>query len=151
MKKLLISFAIMIFTLALVLNGKVYAVPGRGNELTDGGTGGSKSTSKTESVHITSMFGSAQNFIKRGEDTEQISSEEAQKGLLGLGGILMSIGILVALVTGLILGVKYMISGADTKANLKQVLIWWVVGVIVVLGAIGIFNIVVRTMNNVLN
>ena len=97
------------------------------------------------------MSRSAQNFIKRGEDTEQISSEEAQKGLLGLGGILMSIGILVALVTGLILGVKYMISGADTKANLKQVLIWWVVGVVVVLGAIGIFNIVVRTMNNVLN
>lgn len=148
MKKIITSFAIILFALTLLLNGTVYATA---YETTDGGTGKSKSKGVSDSVNVSSMFNSAQNFIKRGEDTEQISSEEAQKGLLGLGKILMSIGILVALVTGSILGVKYMISGADTKANLKQVLIWWVVGVIVVLGAIGIFNIVVNTMNNVLN
>lgn len=91
----------------------------------------------------------ADDFINRGQNNTPISMSEAGALIGSIGPLLLGIGILVILITGLIIGIKYMISGSDEKAKLKEILIWWVIAAVVVFGAISITNIIIRIMNNV--
>ena len=61
----------------------------------------------------------------------------------------MGIAVLVLLSVGAILGVKYMISGADERANIKEKLIWYIVSAVLIFGAVAIFNIVINILNKV--
>ena len=49
------------------------------------------------------------------------------------------------------MGLKYMIGGTDQKANMKEKLIWYIISISLVYGAVGIFTIVVNIMNNILS
>ena len=53
------------------------------------------------------------------------------------------------MIVGMIMGIKYMISGADERAGIKQKLIWLIIAMVVVYGATGIYNIVVDIMQNI--
>ncbi len=87
-------------------------------------------------------------FINKGSKPK-ISQQEAINQFLPIGRILVQIATVVLVIVGLILGIKYMLSGADQKANVKQKLIWYVVSVALVYGAVGIFNIVTSIVNNI--
>lgn len=93
--------------------------------------------------------GTADNFIKNGTAAATITMDEAEK-LLPLGKILYGAGILVVVITGLIMGVQYMISGSDEKAKLKEKLIWWVVSVVVITSAVSIINLIINIMNDII-
>ncbi len=101
---------------------------------------------------FSSMKSTADNFISKGEKEgagKAIDPNEPVKGLMPIASILLGAGIAVAIVTGLIMGVKYMLSGADEKAKLKEKLIWWVISVAVMFGAVAITNIVINVMNSI--
>lgn len=93
-----------------------------------------------------SIKGQADGFIQKGGNGE-IDMGKAQSDLLPIGNILMAIGVGTLLIVGLIMGVKYMISGADEKANMKEKLIWYIIAAVLIFGAIGIYNIVVSVIN----
>ncbi|MBR2705594.1 MAG: hypothetical protein IKG14_00825 [Clostridia bacterium] len=101
----------------------------------------------TKILSWSKIQGEAQGFIERGGNGE-IDISKAQADLLPIGNILMGIGIAVLLVVGPIMGVKYMLSGADEKANMKQKLIWFVIAAVLIFGAGGIYNIVVSLINS---
>ncbi len=61
-----------------------------------------------------------------------------------LSGILLTVGIVIAVIIGGILGIKFMTGAAEEKADVKQLLIPYIVGCIVVFGAITIWSIVVN-------
>lgn len=92
--------------------------------------------------------GQGDNFIKKGSNAV-ISEEDAINQLIPIGRILVQVATVVLVIVGLILGIKYMTSGADEKANVKQKLIWYVISVALVYGAVGIFNIVRTIIVNV--
>lgn len=102
-----------------------------------------------ESSQFTSIVQKAKDFINRGSEKQTISQNEVENELMPLARVLMGIAILVLLVVGAILGVKYMISGANERAGIKEKLIWYVVAAVLIFGAVAIFNIVVRILNNV--
>ena len=56
----------------------------------------------------------------------------------------MGIGLVVLVCVGSVLGIKYMTSGVDEKANVKQKLIWYCVATALIVSATQIFNIVVE-------
>ena len=118
----------------------------------DGG-GGSGSSSSSESSSQMDSYSSinekAKEFINRGSEKETISQQKVEQDLLPLARILMGIAVLVLLVVGAILGVKYMISGADERANIKEKLIWYIVSAVLIFGAVAIFNIVINILNKV--
>ena len=60
---------------------------------------------------------------------------------------LLFIGIVVAVIVGLILGIKYMAGSIDQKAEIKQTLIPYVTGCIIIFGAFGIWKLVVTLLN----
>lgn len=97
-----------------------------------------------------SLFGniqsSANNFLQTGKNNQKITAQTAKDKILPIAGMLVAIATVVFLIVGGILGVQYMISGANERAQLKQKLIWFVIAVVVVYGASGIFNIAVNIM-----
>ena len=91
----------------------------------------------------------AKQFIENGTGGE-ITEQEAINQLVPIGQILVGIASIVLVVAGLVLAVRYMLSGADEKAKLKEKLIWYVISIVLVYGAVGIYNIVTNVMNTIL-
>ena len=89
------------------------------------------------------MKGDADNFINKGTNGQKITLQEAITKLVPIGNVLVLIG--------MIMGLKYMIGGTDQKANMKEKLIWYIISIALVYGAVGIFTIVVNIMNNILS
>ena len=101
-------------------------------------------------VYASSLFGniqsSAENFLQNGKDNQKITAATAKDKILPIANMLVAIATVVFLIVGGIMGVQYMISGANERAQLKTKLIWFVIAVVVVYGAAGIFNIAVSIM-----
>lgn len=139
----IINVFIITFTILLIATNNIYAKQINFSE-------NSVKIIKTSSTGIgsaTEIIDSGKQFINKGQGDTPISMQEA-KNLLPIGRIIEGIAILVLLSVGAILGVKYMISGADERANVKQKLIWYVVAAVLVFGAISIYDIVVRIFNS---
>ena len=52
---------------------------------------------------------------------------------------------IIAVVVGIVLGIKYMIAGADEKAEVKETLLPYIIGCVVTFGAFGIWRILINT------
>ena len=96
---------------------------------------------------IDQVMGGAENFIS-GANTENTISQSSLKNTIDLiYNILLAVGIIVAVVAGAILGVQFMVTSADGKAELKERLVPYVVGCVVIFGAFGIWKIVMIFIN----
>ena len=62
---------------------------------------------------------------------------------------LTSIGMIVAVIVGMILGITYMMTGAVDKAKVKESIMPYLLGCIVIFGAFGIWKLVINVMNGV--
>lgn len=63
-------------------------------------------------------------------------------------GVIRAIGYAVAVGMLLFVGIKYMTSSADEKANTKQMSINYLIGAFIIFGATGIFDIIIRIVEN---
>ena len=61
-----------------------------------------------------------------------------------LAGILWGTGVVIVFVCGVILGIKYMFSSADEKANIKESLTPYIIGTVIILGALSIWAFLVK-------
>ena len=107
--------------------------------------------SKVFCFSLDDIFNSGKNFIDRGSQNATITTTEAINAFVPIGITLVGIATIVLVVVGLIMGVKYMISGADQKAQLKQRLIYFVISVVLVYGATGIFALIIQIFNSILD
>ena len=117
------------------------------------GDGGGSSEPGTQSV-ITGFDAwqdQAQGFIEKGNNGAKISIQEAITSFLPIGRILVGVASIVLVAVGGIFGVKYMLAGANEKAQMKEKLIFYVISIVLVYGAVGIFSIFVTVMNNILS
>jgi hypothetical protein len=90
----------------------------------------------------TDIYNQAGEFVN--VSNPPIKFDSVWEELRPIASILMGIGLVVLVCVGSILGIKYMTSGADEKANVKQKLIWFCVAAALIVGTTGIFNIVVE-------
>ena len=97
------------------------------------------------------IFSAGKGFIDKGSQDAPISTDDAINAFVPVGITLVGIATIVLVVVGLIMGVKYMIAGANEKAELKQKLIYYVISVVLVYGATGIFALVIQVFNNILD
>ena len=151
MKKILRTTTILLLVNIFIT---LYMPCSFGLQAQDGyGVGGSGSSSSSESSSQMDSYSSinekAKEFINRGSKSETISQQKVEQDLKPLAQILMGIAALVLLSVGAILGVKYMISGTDERANIKEKLIWYIVSAVLIFGAVAIFNIVINILNKV--
>ena len=76
------------------------------------------------------------------------TTSNAQEDITGIGnqiiGIITTVGVVVAVVILLVLGIKYMMGSASEKAEYKKTMIPYLVGAILIFGASAITQVVVN-------
>ena len=93
---------------------------------------------------LDSIVSAGDSFIDAGSsETAKLDTTEMKNVSDTIYNILLSLGIIVAIVFATILGVQYMTSAAENKAQIKESLIPFIVGCIIVFGAFAIWKAVV--------
>lgn len=101
---------------------------------------------KTKSTDLDSIIESADTFIKNGEDDEKIKETDIQNLSNTIYNILLIVGIIIAVIVGAIIGIKFMVGSVEEKANIKEILVPYIVGCVVVFGAFGIWKLAVTIL-----
>mgnify|MGYP000503798596 FL=1 len=61
--------------------------------------------------------------------------------------ILTISGMIIAVIVGTILGIKFMVSSIEEKAKIKEILIVYIIGCVVLVGAFSLWKIIVNLMS----
>lgn len=93
--------------------------------------------------------GAAQNFIEAGGGTATVNNAELRNASNSIYNLLSSIGMIVSVIVGIILGITFMMASADDKAKVKEALVPYIIGCVVVFGAFGIWKIVINTFSGI--
>lgn len=93
------------------------------------------------------IFKGADDFVSKGK--VQVDEDKLEDASASIYYILLYIGIAAASIIGVVLGIKFMSASAEDKAKVKEQLIPYVIGCVIVFGAFAIWKLVVTVMNNV--
>lgn len=105
----------------------------------------------------------AQSFLDSSKDKGDKDGDGNRDETIGIGinqamlkgasddiyNMATSIGMIISVVVGLILGITFMVASANDKAKVKEALIPYVVGCIIIFGAFGIWKIIINTFNGI--
>ena len=98
------------------------------------------------------VINTADDFIKTGEESTEGGKVDAEE-LKDLSGytynLLLTAGVIIAVIVATILGVQFMIAGAEGKAKVAETFVVFIVGCIVVFGGFGIWKVVIKLGNEV--
>ena len=100
-------------------------------------------------VSISTISMATTEAVDPGKIAEDLTGtkSDAQKDVTSIGnqiiGILTTVGVVVAVIVLLILGIKYMMGSASEKAEYKKTMIPYLVGAILIFGASAITKVVV--------
>ena len=106
-----------------------------------------KTGSGTSASTLEDMVSDGDSFVKQGE--AQYDEKELSKTSSVIYNILLTVGVFTSVIIGAILGIKLMISSAEEKAEVKKMLIPYIVGCIVVFGGFGIWKLVVNILQGI--
>lgn len=108
---------------------------------------------------VIAVESSLENVIKGGNDfiNLNINNNSSQvidtNGLKDLSqfvsGTLLTIAIGVTLLTGTIMGIKFITQSVEDKAKIKESMVPWVIGIIVSFGAFTIWEVAVNVFSNI--
>lgn len=91
----------------------------------------------------------ADNFLKSAGSGITVDMNQLTSASDEIYNTLTSIGMIVAVIVGMILGITYMMTGAVDKAKVKESIMPYLLGCIVIFGAFGIWKLVINVMNGV--
>ncbi len=101
-----------------------------------------------EEKSLDEMIDDAESFVSSSSESA-IKVEDLRKMSSKIYNIALEIGVGIAVIVGLILGIKLMVSGVEEKAEYKKMLWVYVVGCMVTFGAFGIWKIVVSIIEQI--
>lgn len=90
------------------------------------------------------------SFIKKGEQQQQAIQDSQIKTVSDqIYNILLAIGTVIAVIIGAILGIQFMVGSMDEKAKVKESLIPFVIGCVIIFGAFGIWKLIATILQDV--
>lgn len=105
-------------------------------------------TTSTSDGGIDDVISDSDSFVNSGTD-DKISISNLQAFSRNIYNILLTIGIAVAVISGIIIGIKYMLGSVEEKADIKGLLIPYIVGCVIVFGSFAIWKLVVTILQGV--
>ena len=98
-------------------------------------------------LSIDEIFNLGDSFIDAGNN--EIVGDNSKVGNASnlIFNILYAIAMLLAIIIGIVLGIKYMTASVEGKAEVKQSLIAYFVGVTILFGAYGIWKTIIEILN----
>lgn len=100
-------------------------------------------TNTTDSID--GLLSDSETFLSKGENNK-INDNSIQNFSQTMYNILITIATFVAVLVGGILGIKIMISSVEEQARVKELLIPYVIGCVVVFGAFGLWKLIVSIL-----
>lgn len=105
---------------------------------------------KTYASGLGDIIGGADNFISEGASgTPPIKDSDLQELSNPLYTALLVIAIIIAVIMGLVIGIKMMTGSVAEKAKVKETLIPYIAGCIVIFGAFAIWKLVIEIMKTI--
>lgn len=105
-------------------------------------------TITNNSYAIGSIISDSDNFLEEGVTVEETLGTEGVEQLKSTSNdlfkLLTAIGIVLMFIVGIIIGIQFMVASAEDKAKVKEALIPYIVGCIVIFGAFTIWSLVVN-------
>ena len=92
---------------------------------------------------VSTIFSGGRQFIKQGKSKANVDTTAIAKDIGGIGQVFLIIGIGTAVGVGMYLGFKYITSGADEKAKIKERLIFYVIAIVLLVAAVGVTKVIV--------
>ena len=83
-------------------------------------------------------------FIKDGEGNQLLDEQQLKTNVDQIYDILLTIGVALSVLVGAILGIKYIVGSVEEQAKIKETLIPYIIGCVVVFGAFGIWRLVIN-------
>ncbi len=109
----------------------------------------------SDSTGIDDIIGGVHNFEQAGQELSDnsitggmtVDDENMQNISSLVYNTLLILGIVVVVIVGLVIGIKFMTGSVEQKAEIKQTLPPYIVGCIIIFGAFTIWSIVVNVLN----
>lgn len=95
-----------------------------------------------------SIISGADNFIQAGTGNPTIADSEIKNLSNTIYNILLTIGTILAVIIGAVLGIQFMVGSVEQKSKIKEALIPYFVGCAVIFGAFGIWKLAVSIGKN---
>ena len=145
---LILLLVFVIFAIASNIN-IVQAVQTKGTTTKDKDMKTYTKQDYSSDTSLSGVISGGDSFIDAGKDgSAQIDKGSLQNASSSIYNILLICGMIVAVLIGAILGIKFMIGSVEEKAEIKAALVPFIIGCVVVFGAFGIWKIVVTIGNN---
>lgn len=101
-----------------------------------------------DQTDLDTIIDSADSFINSGEDNK-VSEKSLENLSNSIYSTLLIVGVIVAVIIGAILGIKFMTGSVEQQADVKKLLVPYIVGCVVVFGAFGIWKIAVTIIASI--
>lgn len=109
----------------------------------------SMNCSYTYASSLGDVINGADSFIEAGKGDEKINSGSLKSLSNTIYYVLLVIGIAIAMIVGVVLGIQFMVGSVEQKSKVKESLIPYFAGCVVVFGAFGIWKLVVTILSQV--
>ena len=105
----------------------------------------------SQAKSIGDIVAGADGFIKNGVEDENTTIEDGNLKIMSdlIYNTLLIIAVVIAVIVGMIIGIQFMTGSVEQKAKIKETLIPYIAGCIVIFGAFGIWKLVVTIMSKV--
>lgn len=102
-------------------------------------------TPKSEAaISFGEIFETGDQFLEDGKKQDiDIDTKNVQSEISSIYNILLMLGIALSIIIGAILGITFMVSSVEEQAKIKELLVPYVIGCVVIFGAFGIWKIVI--------
>lgn len=103
---------------------------------------------------IDKIISTGDDFLQNGKKASEkdadgsINYDNAKKDTDQIYNILFTIGVCVAVGTGMILGIKYMTGSISEQADIKEKLIPYILGCVIIFGAFGIWKLIISILSS---
>lgn len=117
--------------------------------------------SPSEAGFWSDIFKGGDDFLEKGKEDLYIETSDGNNILYvetndsdtmlimnDLYSILFPLGVVVTVIVGGVLGIKFMLASAEDKAKIKESMMPYVIGCIVIYGAFGIWRICIEIFSN---
>lgn len=106
--------------------------------------GAGKKTDKKDSID--SVIDGAKDFLEEGQETT-VDTDKLKDTSDYIYNLLLAFAMIIAVIIGMVIGIQFIMASVEEKAKIKEALMPYVVGCIIVFGAFGIWKFAISTMN----
>lgn len=104
------------------------------------------STHIVQATTISNIIQGADGFITNGSSSDMIAGDKIKNLSDIIYNVLLILGTVIAVIVGSVLGIQFITGSVEQKAKVKDSLIPFVIGCVVIFGAFGIWKLVITIL-----